>query len=78
MDMYTEVSIKENIVRKFSKEDGTLRIIIGTIAFGMCCDVRQIFIWGASHDIESYIQEKSGRDGYNMASAILFYSSGDI
>ena len=80
MDMYTkcmEASIKEDIVSEFSKEDGSLRIIIGTIAFGMgldCPDVRQILHWGTSHDIESYIQEtgRSGRDGY-MANAVLFF-----
>ena len=38
VDMYTkctEASIKEDIVTEFSKPDGRLRIVIGTIAFGM-------------------------------------------
>lgn len=82
VDMYTkctEPSIKEDIVTAFSKPEGKLRIIVATIGFGMgldCSDVRQILHWGASHDIESYIQEsgRSGRDGY-AANAVLFYSS---
>ena len=84
VDMYTkctEPSIKEEIVTEFSKKDVRLRIVIGTIAFGMgldCPDVRQILHWGMSHDIESYIQEtgRSGRDGF-MANAVLFYCRSD-
>ena len=82
VDMYTkctEPSIKEDIVTAFSNPDGKLRIIVATIAFGMgldCPDVRQTLHWGASHDIESYIQEtgRCGRDGY-AANAVLFHSS---
>ena len=84
VDMYTkctETKIKEDIISAFSKPEGTLRIIIGTIAFGMgidCPDVRQIFHWGASNDIESYIQEtgRSGRDGFT-SNAVLFFSKAD-
>lgn len=84
VDMYTkctEASIKEDIIMQFSKCDSTLRIIIATIAFGMgldCPDVRQIFHWGASNDIESYIQEtgRCGRDGYT-SNAVLFHSKSD-
>ena len=84
VDMYTkctEVTIKESIINEFSKPDGTVRVIIATIAFGMgldCPNVRQIFHWGASNDIESYIQEtgRSGRDGFT-SNAVLFYSKSD-
>ena len=74
----TEANIKEDIVAAFSKPDGTLRIVIGTIAFGMgldCPDVRQVLHWGSSHDIESYIQEtgRCGRDGF-LANAVLLSS----
>ena len=82
VDMYTkctEADIKEEIITEFSKPDGKLRIVIATVAFGMgldCADVRQILHWGASNDIESYIQEtgRCGRDGYT-ANAVLFHSS---
>ena len=84
IDMYTkctEPSIKEDIVAAFSNAAEKLRIIVATVAFGMgldCPDVRQIFHWGASHDIDSYIQEtgRCGRDGY-ASNAVLFYSSKD-
>ena len=77
----TEASIKEDIVAEFSKADSRLRIVIGTIAFGMgldCPDVRQILHWSASYDVESYIQEtgRCGRDGYT-ANAVLFYSKAE-
>ena len=84
VDMYTkctEGNIKEDIVTEFSKPDGTLRVMIGTIAFGMgldCPDVRQVFHWGPSNDIASYIQEtgRCGRDGF-CSNAVLFYSKAD-
>lgn len=71
----------EDIITEFSKPDGTLRIIIGTIAFGMgldCPDVRQVLHWGAFNDIESYIQEtgRCGRDGFT-SNAVLFHSKAD-
>ena len=57
VDMYTkctEPSVKEDIISCFSRQDGKLRIVIATIAFGMgldCPDVHQIIHWGASSDI---------------------------
>ena len=64
-----------------SKIDGNLRVVIGTIAFGMgldCPDVRHIIHWGPSADIESYIQEtgRAGRDGY-LSRAVLYHSAAD-
>ena len=84
VDMYTrctETSVKEEILRSFGTIDGILRFVIGTIAFGMgidCPDVRQIIHWGASSDMESYIQEtgRAGRDGY-LSHALLFYNAAD-
>ena len=70
VDMFTkctEPNIKEDIISEFSKPDGA------TIAFGMGPDVRQILHWGASNDIESYIQEtgRCGRDGFT-SNAVVF------
>ena len=70
VDMFTSVTdthIKEEIIRLFTKQS-RLRIVVGTIAFGMgidCHDVRNIIHFGAPDDIESYIQEtgRAGRDG---------------
>ena len=68
----TEASIKEYIINQFSKPESTLRVIIGTIAFGMGPDVRQVL------HIESYIQEtrRCGRDGFT-SSAIVFHAKAD-
>lgn len=84
VDMYTkctEATIKAEVVSEFSKQDGSLRVIIGTIAFGMgldCPDIRQVFHWGGSSDIESYIQEtgRGGRDGFT-SNAVLFHAKAD-
>ena len=70
VDMYTrctETHVKETILKSFSAPDGNLRVVIGTIAFGMgldCPDVQEVIHWGPSADIESCIQEigRAGRD----------------
>ena len=65
VDMYTrctEAEVKEVIFESFSNPDGNLRIVIGTIAFGMgldCPNVRHIIHWGPSTNIESYIHSRS-------------------
>ena len=56
----TECEVKESILESFSNPNGNLRVVIGTIAFGMGLDspnVRHIIHWGPSSNIDSYIQE---------------------
>lgn len=77
----TECSVKEAILKSFCNVDGNLRVVIGTIAFGMgidCPNVRHIIHWGPSADIESYVQEtgRSGRDEF-LSRAVLFHTSAD-
>ena len=84
VDMYTrctEASVKQTILNSFCAINGNLRIVIGTIAFGMgldCPDVRQVIHWGPSADLESYIQEtgRAGRDGY-LSQAVLYHTPAD-
>lgn len=84
VDMYTrctEAEVKESILDSFSNPNGNLRIVIGTIAFGMgldCPNVRLIIHWGPSTNIESYIQEvgRCGRDGY-VSQAVLYHGPAD-
>ncbi len=51
-------------------------MVVATVAFGMGPNVRRVIHWGASSDIESYMQEigRAGRDGLT-ASAILYIPS---
>lgn len=64
VDMYTrctEVAVKKAVLESFCSSEGKLRIVIGTIAFGMGIDspdVRQTIHWGLSSDIESYVKCK--------------------
>ena len=84
-DMYTACtakSVKKNIIENFTAADGTCRVVIATIAFGMGLDspdVRSTLHWGPSASIESYVQESGrvGRDG-NRALAKLFYAPRDL
>lgn len=70
VDMFTSVTDAEHKTEIISlfKENTNLRVVIGTIAFGMgidCPDVRQIIHIGMSNDVCNYIQEtgRAGRDG---------------
>ena len=78
---YTEPKVKESTLQSFCCENGTLRVIIATIAFGMgldCPNIWEVIHWGPSSDLESYIQEtgRAGRDGY-LSHATLMYGAGD-
>ena len=79
VDMYTRCThpeVKEDIIKSFCAVDGTIRVVIATIAFGMgldCPYVRQVIHWGPSSNIESFIQEtgRSGCDGELSSSLLL-------
>ena len=73
--------VKEAIVESFCNSSGKLRIVIGTIAFGMgldCPSVRQIILWGPPSDFESFIQQtgRGGRDGL-LSCALVYYTDAD-
>ena len=56
----TDSDVKDSIVKEFTKQDGTLRITVATIVFGMGMDapnIRHVIHWGPSSNIESYVQE---------------------
>ena len=72
----TQKDVKDTILQSFSDPDGTLRVVVAAVAFGMgldCPNVRRIIHWGASNDLEVYLQEteRAGKDGL-QADAILF------
>ena len=78
VDMFmscTEDAVKEDIIELFCK-DSSLRVVIGTVAFGMgidCPDVRHVIHFGPPPDIESYVQEtgRGGRDGLASVATLV-------
>ena len=62
--------------------DGTVRVVVATIAFGMGidkADIRHVINFGVPTDLETYYQEigRAGRDGL-PCQASLFYTAGDF
>ena len=72
-------SNKEVVLSEMNKDDGLIRVLICTIAFGMgvnCKGVRRVIHFGPSKTVEAYIQEtgRAGRDG-RPSKALLLYQS---
>ena len=73
----TPARVKDIIVESMSKDDGIVRVLVCTIAFGMgvdCKGVKTIIHLGPSRDVESYMQE-SGRCGRHgcQSNAVIYY-----
>jgi ATP-dependent DNA helicase RecQ len=49
----TQKCVKDAILTTFRNPKGTLRVVIATVAFGMGPNVRRIYHWGASNDVEA-------------------------
>ena len=62
VDMFTACTIKtvkDTILETFRDAHGNLQVVIATVAFGMgldCPNVCRVIHWGASNDVEEYIQ----------------------
>ena len=79
VEMYhagTPASAKEHILTSMATDDGDLRILICTVAFGMgvnCKGVRRAIHFGPSKSVELYVQEcgRAGRDGLPSTCVLL-------
>lgn len=78
MHSCTPVANKQTILESFQSENGTIRLLIATIAFGMginCQGVHRVIHFGPSKNVESYIQEtgRAGRDGHQSIAYVLYH-----
>ena len=78
MHSCTPVANKQNILESFQSENGTIHLLIATIAFGMgidCQGVHRVIHFGPSKNVESYVQEtgRAGRDGHQSIAYVLYH-----
>ena len=79
IDMFTACTdddVKSEIIRSFTSTTAPLRVVCGTVAFGMgvnCPNVRQVIHMGVPEDTECYIQEtgRAGRDDQPALALLL-------
>ena len=69
---------KHNILESFQSDNGTVRLLIATIAFGMgvdCRGVHRVIHSGPSKNVEFYVQEtgRAGRDGHQSVAYDLYH-----
>ena len=69
---------KKTILESFQSENGIIRLLIATIAFGMgvdCRGVHRVIHFGPSKNVESYVQEtgRAGRDGHQSIAYVLYH-----
>lgn len=80
VEMYTRATksyMREKILSSFTVAGSKLRVVIGTISFGMginCPDITKVIHYGTPNDLESYVQEtgRAGRDVKTNATAMLY------
>lgn len=70
-------SNKEHILQSFQSDQGSVRVLVATIAFGMGVDCKQVnrtIHFGPAKNVECYMQEsgRAGRDG-SQSTAFLLY-----
>ena len=75
----TPNSNKENILQSFQMEDGCIRVLVATIAFGMgvdCKKVNRTIHFGPAKNVEAFMQEsgRAGRDGTQSTAYMLYQS----
>lgn len=71
---------KEEILKSMGDKEGSIRVLIATIAYGMgidCKDVRTVIHYGPSYNVETYLQEsgRAGRSGQDQCKSVIIYSN---
>ena len=74
----TPAANKQNILKSFQLDSGTIRLLVATIAFGMgvdCRGVHRVIHFGPSKNVEAYVQEtgRAGRDGQQSIAYVLYH-----
>ena len=70
-------SNKDLILESFQCDEGHIRILVATIAFGMGVDCKKVYRtihFGPAKNVESYLQEsgRAGRDGSQCTAYLLY------
>lgn len=70
---------REQILQSMAVSDGSMRVLIATIAYGMgidCKDVKVVIHYGPSKNLEAYMQEsgRAGRTSSEMCKSVLYSS----
>eukprot|EP00112_Aurelia_sp_Birch-Aquarium-sp1_P022904 Seg6620.1 transcript_id=Seg6620.1/GoldUCD/mRNA.D3Y31 product="ATP-dependent DNA helicase RecQ" protein_id=Seg6620.1/GoldUCD/D3Y31 len=74
----THSDIKEHVIKSMTEENGHVRIVFATTAFGMgvdCKALEHIIHFGPPNDIDDYIQEsgRAGRDKKSSHAILILY-----
>ena len=74
----TEDNVKEYVLKSFSDPNGPIQVLFCTIAFGMgidCKNLRTIYHYGPSEDVDDYVQEsgRGGRGGESCTATLVAY-----
>ena len=73
----TLILVKTHIAENMTVDNGHIRVLIATVAFGMgvnCKKIRCVIHFGPSRNLEQYVQEcgRAGRDGAFSSCTLLF------
>ena len=71
---------KEEILKATGDKEGSICVLIATIAYGMgidCKDVTTVILYGLSYNVETYLQERgrAGRSSQNQCKSVILYSN---
>lgn len=74
----TDNEVKDHIIRSIGCEDGKIRVVFATTAFGMGIDCKGLHLvvhYGPPSDVDDYVQESGrvGRDGASSNAVLILF-----